>query len=120
MENGGAARFPRAKINALGVRRVVSPNRPPAPPSVKSNNVLLAALARLGRRGRGRLDACRVEGSASVYGDSPGPYSMRVSILNIGRYMAMMITPTMAPTRIIMIGSMIEVSARMAASTSSS
>ncbi len=48
------------------------------------------------------------------------PYSISVSILNIGRYIAMMITPTIAPTAIIMRGSMIEVSALIAASTSSS
>ena len=36
---------------------------------------------------------------------------MRLSILNIGRYIEMMITPTIMPTPIIIIGSMIEVSA---------
>ena len=45
---------------------------------------------------------------------------MRLSILNIGRYMAMMITPTIRPTRSIMIGSTIEVSDWIEASTSSS
>jgi hypothetical protein len=47
-------------------------------------------------------------------------YSIRVSILNIGRYIAITMMPTIAPTRIIISGSMIEVSAWMAASTSSS
>jgi hypothetical protein len=47
-------------------------------------------------------------------------YLISVSILNIGRYMLMMITPTIRPTPIIMIGSMIEVSAWIDASTSSS
>ena len=52
---------------------------------------------------------------------SPSVYSMRVSILNIGMYIAITITmPTMAPTPIISTGSMIEVSAWMLASTSSS
>ncbi len=47
-------------------------------------------------------------------------YSISDIILNIGRYMAMMMTPTIAPTAIIMSGSMIEVRALIAASTSSS
>ena len=47
-------------------------------------------------------------------------YLISVSILNIGRYMLMMITPTIRPTPIIISGSMIEVSDWIAASTSSS
>ena len=47
-------------------------------------------------------------------------YWISVSILNMGRYIEMMITPTMQPTPIIISGSMIEVSAEMEASTSSS
>ena len=47
-------------------------------------------------------------------------YLISVSILNIGRYMLMMITPTIRPTQIIINGSMIEVSDWIAASTSSS
>jgi hypothetical protein len=47
-------------------------------------------------------------------------YLTSVSILNIGRYIAMMITPTISPTPIIMIGSMIEVSVWIDESTSSS
>jgi hypothetical protein len=47
-------------------------------------------------------------------------YCSRVSILNIGRYIAMMITPTIAPTAIIISGSMIEVSDWIEESTSSS
>ena len=47
-------------------------------------------------------------------------YLMSVSILNIGRYIEMTIVPTIAPTPIIRIGSMIEVSDWMLASTSSS
>ena len=43
-----------------------------------------------------------------------------LSILNIGRYIEMTITPTMQPTPIIISGSMIEVSDETAASTSSS
>ena len=45
---------------------------------------------------------------------------MRLSILNIGRYIEMMITPTIKPTPIIISGSMIEVSDWIEASTSSS
>jgi len=45
---------------------------------------------------------------------------MSVSILNIGRYIEITMRPTMQPTPIIMIGSMIEVSAWIDASTSSS
>ena len=47
-------------------------------------------------------------------------YLISESILNIGMYMLMMITPTIRPTPIIMIGSMIEVSDWIEASTSSS
>jgi hypothetical protein len=47
-------------------------------------------------------------------------YFTSVSSLNIGRYIERMIVPTMIPTPIIMIGSMIEVSAEIEASTSSS
>ena len=47
-------------------------------------------------------------------------YFTSVSILNIGMYIAMMITPTIRPTPIIMSGSMIEVSDATDASTSSS
>jgi hypothetical protein len=47
-------------------------------------------------------------------------YLTSVSILNIGRYIEMMITPTIIPTAIIISGSMIDVSVEIAASTSSS
>jgi hypothetical protein len=47
-------------------------------------------------------------------------YLMSVSILNIGRYIAITIVPTMAPTPIIRIGSMMDVSDWMLESTSSS
>ena len=48
------------------------------------------------------------------------PYLISVSILNIGRYIEITIVPTMMPTPIIRIGSMIEVSDWMLESTSSS
>ncbi len=47
-------------------------------------------------------------------------YLTSVSSLNIGRYMLMMMTPTMIPTPTIISGSMIEVRAAIDASTSSS
>ena len=47
-------------------------------------------------------------------------YLTRLSILNIGRYIAMTMTPTIRPTRIIISGSTIDVSDWIAASTSSS
>ena len=49
-----------------------------------------------------------------------GGYLTRLSILNIGRYMLMMITPTITPTPTIISGSTTEVSAWIEASTSSS
>jgi hypothetical protein len=49
-----------------------------------------------------------------------GGYLTSESSLNIGRYMEMMITPTIIPTPIIISGSMIAVSEAIALSTSSS
>ena len=51
---------------------------------------------------------------------APRGYLTSESILNIGRYIEMMITPTTRPTQIIISGSMIDVSVAMAVSTSSS
>ncbi len=45
---------------------------------------------------------------------------MSVRSLNIGRYMLMMMTPTMSPTPIIMIGSITDVRVEIELSTSSS
>jgi hypothetical protein len=56
----------------------------------------------------------------AVHGASKPSYLISVSILNIGRYIEMMITPTIRPTPIIMIGSTIEVRVCTEASTSSS
>ena len=53
-------------------------------------------------------------------GPSSSRYLTSVSILNIGRYIEITITPTMQPTPIIMIGSTIEVSDAIEVSTSSS
>jgi hypothetical protein len=47
-------------------------------------------------------------------------YLMSVSILNIGRYIAITMVPTMIPTPIIRIGSMMDVRDLMLVSTSSS
>ena len=55
-----------------------------------------------------------------LHGGAGRAYLTSVSILNIGRYIEITIVPTMTPTPIIMIGSMIEVSDWMLVSTSSS
>jgi hypothetical protein len=52
--------------------------------------------------------------------DEAVAYLTRLSILNIGRYIAMTMTPTISPTRIIISGSTMDVSDWIAASTSSS
>ena len=62
----------------------------------------------------------RPEAALASFTVGGGGYWIRVSILNIGRYIAITMTPTIIPTPIIMIGSMIEVSAWIDASTSSS
>src|SRR5947209_1767884 len=83
-------------------------------------------------RNDGRRNSCRSgqrraerivlnEGSPSSGPPTRGAgrrYFTSVSSLNIGRYIEMMITPTMQPTAIIITGSMIDVSDWMAASTS--
>ena len=62
--------------------------------------------------------------ASGLYKQAAGPlprsYLISVSSLNIGRYIEMMIVPMTPPTMMIMIGSMIEVSAEIEASTSSS
>ena len=70
---------------------------------------------------------CRLSGSArplsgneSASQPASPSYLTSWSILNIGRYIEMTMTPTMQPTPIIISGSMIEVSAEIDASTSSS
>jgi hypothetical protein len=67
-----------------------------------------------------RAQLCRPHGVDRLFGPSSQRYFTSVSILNIGMYIAMMITPTMQPTPIIMIGSMMDVSDATDASTSSS
>ena len=63
----------------------------------------------------------KVSGSLRTHKTQPpGGYWISVSSLNIGRYIAMMITPTTQPTAIIIRGSMIDVRLAMAESTSSS
>jgi hypothetical protein len=54
------------------------------------------------------------------HGRPSSSYLMSVSILNIGRYIEITIVPTMTPTPIIRIGSMMDVSDWMLESTSSS
>ena len=82
------------------------------------------------RAARGPASVSRVVGPQSpcgVSGENPRPHRRPVccyctssKILNIGRYIAMTTTPTMPPTPIIMIGSMIEVSDFSIVATSSS
>ena len=79
-----------------------------------------------GRRGRTAGRAYGVAAGGRTSG--PGPrtarplacYWISVSILNIGRYIAMMMIPTTTPTAIIISGSMIDVRLAIALSTSSS
>jgi hypothetical protein len=72
-------------------------------------------LGAIGRKCLVDVGATRATDAQAGWG-----YLISVSILNIGRYMLMMITPTIRPTPIIISGSMIEVSDWIAASTSSS
>jgi hypothetical protein len=75
------------------------------------------------RHGQGRpplLTRSAVPIAAAVRVAPDDDYLTSVSILNIGRYIEMMMMPTMTPTPIIMIGSTIEVSDDTADSTSSS
>jgi hypothetical protein len=57
---------------------------------------------------------------SSIRTAAAGRYLTSESMRNIGRYIAMTMTPTMQPTRIIINGSTIDVSDWIAASTSSS
>jgi hypothetical protein len=77
---------------------------------VLTGSVMLAVAA--GYRRRERAACCRRLGRRR--------YLTSESILNIGRYMLMMISPTIAPTPIIITGSMMLVRAETDASTSSS
>jgi hypothetical protein len=63
--------------------------------------------------------ACRI-GAATDLDLRETAYCTSSSSLNIGRYIAMTITPTIAPTPIIISGSTIEVRAAIEVSTSSS
>ena len=73
-----------------------------------------------GRDGKGRSAHRRKPETAPRRGGGGGAYLTSESILNIGRYIAMMITPTIRPTPIIITGSMMLVSVAIDASTSSS
>ena len=81
----------------------------------------VAMGATCSRRGTGCTGRGRLRVSEAVSATTTAlRYWISVSILNIGRYIAMMITPTISPTPIIISGSMIEVSDWIDASTSSS
>ena len=98
----------------------------------RGRHPLLERVSRHDRAGDLERRACqtdhahRVDSSSLRIGLRPPTgaraprYLMSVSILNIGRYIEMMMMPTMIPTPIIMIGSMIEVSVWIDESTSSS
>ena len=107
-------------------------------PSVNDSSPAMAMRATQARRSTGNRSPTSVtcpartatEGlDVSTPGDSAPPsnqsliagrYLTSESIRNIGRYIAITITPTMQPTRIIINGSTIDVSDWIAASTSSS
>src|SRR5581483_4228314 len=96
-----------------------------SPPSCSSaSDHLLREGRGTGSRRRRRPNARgarrRLAPLAERGGAWPRRYLTRLSILNIGRYIAITMMPTMMPTPIIISGSMIDVSAAIAASTSSS
>jgi hypothetical protein len=84
------------------------------PPILTRSAVPIAAAA------AGSCRATPRRRAAAARTPNPSRYLTSVSILNIGRYIEMMMMPTMTPTPIIMIGSTIEVSDDTADSTSSS
>jgi hypothetical protein len=88
--------------------------------SVAFEHNRLVARTRHGKRRRQPRDAPPAIPNLTRRNLTPTSYFTSVSILNIGRYMLMMMMPTMIPTPIIISGSMIDVSAWIAASTSSS
>jgi hypothetical protein len=81
-------------------------------------DVTALAVARAGRR----LEEERLSrvGGRFLWRADPGGQWISVSSLNMGRYIEMMMTPTMMPTPIIISGSMIDVSVAIELSTSSS
>ena len=92
----------------------VAGSRPPGPAGLRPIPGLPAAIV---------LASVATGLPAAVAGrprDTKVSYLTSESILNIGRYMAMMITPTIRPTPIIISGSMMLVSVWIEASTSSS
>jgi hypothetical protein len=73
------------------------------------------AAASYDKRHRGRPAYC-----VSVEAPTPAAYWIESYTLNIGMYIAITMKPTMPPTSTIMTGSRIDVSALIAAATSSS
>jgi hypothetical protein len=68
-----------------------------------------ASISRRLRGGQRPTGAGRLAAAGWLAAGGGGGYLMSVSILNIGRYIEMTIVPTITPTPIIRIGSMIEV-----------
>jgi hypothetical protein len=107
-----AAHFSRSSPAAT-TTLITLTTKPASPARRDFHSQMVAATTldwRLGRGSRGLSD-----GLIDQY-----VHLMSVIILNMGRYIAMMMTPTIAPTAIIISGSMIEVMDWMALSTSSS
>ena len=111
-------------IRGLPSEVLLDPDHDPVPRASAVNldsveSVSLAMLVeRLGRLGDDRMrEIC----AALVVAAGGQPlFEISFSILNIGRYIEIRMMPTITPTPIIISGSMIEVSAPIDASTSSS
>ncbi len=106
LTHGCVAYVANARTTSLELELIRGPNAGTAI-TIGSTGVILTDLA--------------LTSSGTLYGiDFGDDYLMSVSILNIGRYIAITMVPTMPPTAIIRIGSMIDVSDAILASTSSS
>jgi hypothetical protein len=89
--------------------------------AIDTQSIVLAELAAerwVTSRSATRSRSCSC--AARARAQPPARYLISVSSLNIGRYMEMITMPTITPTPSIMIGSTIEVSDWIEASTSSS
>ena len=97
--------------------------RVPPPNELLSVGVHDLPKAPVGERHLGYVDLCLADDpqmGTRVKLRERARYWISVSSLNIGRYIEMMITPTISPTPIIMSGSRIEVRVAIELSTSSS
>src|SRR5262249_7909745 len=112
---GSETRF-RA-VPAHDVRPGPAPHHVPGAGEAAAGRAVGTGCGPRGRAGRYPGDLCSLANRRRCYG---AWLPISCIILNIGRYIAMMMTPTIIPTPIIMIGSMIEVRFAIALSTSSS